>query len=143
MMEKDYVEQWVCLLREGMFGGEKRLGYDIPRVEITRQSLQELATNARLPMPVLSLSGQTNPNDGTSERNSVVGDLVALEVRKDERGTYLVGLVRTKSIAVAFAQGRRDRVTGVPLGNILCEAYLTDEKLQPFEPVSPRYEPST
>lgn len=127
MSDKDFVEQWVVLVREGEYEANGQ------KWAITAESITSMAVSFSTPVPI-ALSSDAFAVPGSSPPiPSSRCELIAVEVRRDGRGFYLAGLFRSPSICISFVAPGRDQVTGAPLGTRLIEAMFTDKKLSPIE----------
>jgi hypothetical protein len=139
MIAADHVEQWVCLLRVGEFG------VDTENWVVTQETITSIAANFRewRPVAISVTAAMGPPAESKPELPPFSGaEIVAVEVREDDRGAYLAGLFRTPDVCIAITKNGRDSKTGALFGPCLMDVMFTREKLQPFEPVSPTAMPN-
>ncbi len=125
MNDKDFVEQWVCLVREGEYetNGQKWT--------ITKAMIDDMVEHFDAPLRVwpneecFQLSWQ---HPGTTTNAAIV----AVEARNDEHGRYLAGNFRTAPIAISTTTAHL-RVGGASFGASMTAPMFTNAKLSPIE----------
>lgn len=125
MSDPTFIESWVCLLREGP------LGEWAPGMVIAETQLHEMVTSFR-PLPIEKTTGALLSWSTTEVLTGL--ELVRLEVRRDERGAYLAGLVRSPQISPTFYPARRDRQTGETRASLVGVAFVTTPAMPRFIP---------
>jgi hypothetical protein len=129
MSDKDFVEQWVVLAREG--------NYEVngQRWTITKNALIEMAMNFNQPLPIWPNAECLGP-EGPFRHGATRLELVAVEVRKDARGSYLAGMIRSPDICISFVDPARNRQTGATVGARVNDVIFTHKKISPIERAS-------
>lgn len=125
MSDPTFIESWVCLLREGP------LGAFAPGVVIREEALHEMVA-AFKPLPIEKTTGALL-SDATPYGLTGL-DLVRVEVRRDNNGAYLAGLVRSPRISPTFYPARLNRETGERYASLVGVAFVR-------EPAMPRLTP--
>jgi hypothetical protein len=127
MSDKDFVEQWVVLAREGEYQVGKQ------RFVITHAALLEMAGNFKAPLPVLLSERALESPDTNPMWPSSRCEIIAVEVRRDSRGHYLAGQFRSPSVTISFVTNARNRTTGLAIGARINDAIFTGFPLSPIE----------
>ena len=128
MSDPTFIEQWVCLLRVGVYGPPNH-----GRLSVDEATIDSLVATFGGPLPLqLEFALERDPSHGPPMPHTG-SMLVALEKRYDKNVPYLAGLVRTPYVSIAYRVGARDQETGTPLAPRVIGASYIQRPLLPIE----------
>ena len=124
-MDPTYIESWVCLIRAARYEPPYS-----PSLIIDEAALHRMAAGFKGPMPIdvhfrsFEAHGLPVPPSGAN--------IVAVEVRRDERGAYLAGLVRTPHVTFAIRTNGFNLATGAAEGVRFMGAAFSNNPILPI-----------
>jgi hypothetical protein len=125
MSDPTFIESWVCIVRKARYEPPYS-----PTLIIDEAALHRMAATFKGPMPVdvdfraFEAHSLPVPPSGAS--------IVAVEVRRDERGAYLAGLVRTPHVTFAVKVNSFNTATGASDVIRLVGASFTNNPVLPI-----------
>jgi hypothetical protein len=128
MSVSTFLEQWVCLLRFGVYEPDNQ-----PRFVVDETAIDSIVANFKGPMPLQSeFANERDPSTYPSMHHTG-SMLIAVEKRYDKRVPYLAGLVKTPVVSIAYVRDAQDRKTGISIGPRLTAASYIQRPLLPIE----------
>ena len=128
MSDPTFLEQWVCLLRAGVYKPPNQ-----GRLKIDEATIDSLVATFSSPIPLqLEFANERDPSvfPPMPHTGSM---LVALEKRYDKNVAYLAGLVRTPHVSIGYRVNSRNWQTGVPVLPRVIGASYVHHPLSPIE----------